>query len=127
MDSSCRGEAAAAEDGDAEAGEEIAGDHVAFGQLRHAADADAELAAGEKADGHEVAEGAVGRTQGVIDGVGEGFVGVDGAGAVRGAGGVEVDDALGIGDGERTQEDGVHDAEDSGVGADAQRQGQRRR
>ncbi len=46
--------------------------------------------------------------------------GTDGSGAVGRSGGVEIDDALRVGDGKRAQEHRVHDAEDGGVGSDAQ-------
>jgi hypothetical protein len=60
----------------------------------------------------------------IVNGVGECSIGVDGSGSERRVRGSEIDQAIGIGDGKRTQKDRVHDAEDGGIRADSEGQGE---
>ena len=60
-------------------------------------------------------------TKGVVNGTGEGRIGVASVGGAVGlAVDLEIDDALRVGDGEGLEQHGIHDAEDGGVGADAE-------
>ena len=111
---------------DAEAGEERAADHVAFGFFGLWAIADGDFVAGERDVGDDGREAAVLVAQRVVDGIGKGQVAVDCAGAHGRIGGLNEDKALGVVDRQRAQQHRVHDTEDRGVCAHAESQRQNR-
>ncbi len=111
---------------DAQTGEVCAADHIAFGFLRLGAIPDCHPAAGQGHEGDHRRKPLRLLPERFINGIGEGFVGVDGAGPMWRVGRPQVHHALRIGYRQRTQQHRVHYAEDGGVGADAERERQHR-
>ena len=122
-----RAESAAQREVDAETGKECAADHFAFRNLRLRAITDGDLGVGERDVGHYRGERTGLTAHGVVDGVREGLVGVDGAGASGRVGGFNVNEAIGFEHGQGAEEHRVHDAEDGRIRAHAESQRQNRR
>ena len=107
--------------GYAKGGEEISADGVSLDVFRDGFKADSRLVLGERDVGDDIRENGAIFPEAVVDVNAVYVSGVAGAANVgRHVGVREVEEPTGIVHGEHAEEDGMHDAEDGGVGADAE-------
>lgn len=104
-----------------QSGKEIAAYHFAAYFFRVASDAYNDLIKGQRGKTDEVLKNVVARPHGFKNGHGHGHVAITGLrGMERLIFQVEVDELLRLGDRQKVQQDGIHDAEDGGIRANAE-------